>query len=601
MISFSAFEEAPASVSLIPLLRIKVTTETCYVVAVCLLLVLIYHGFAFVALNGGWHEVLASLPLKLSIYVEAMQDRCCPFRRARYFKCARRRKGGAQDEAPSEYECPWQKCYRLHLPPPLPFKRRKTKCKPEETNDSQTSLNDSTTAANDGNALVSERVETHSVSLTRHDQVGEVSDSSSKRAPTNIISTLKPALPRTHLIDLARMQQWSVILQQVSRREAKYRDSDGLYPLHWACSGGPPTKVIQSLLDHYPSAARKVDQEGSTPLHFACHYSASLGVMQALLQVYPKAIQKQDKYGRTPLYHAVDKAASIEVLVMLVEANPSMVTTPCISARVREQVAGDSRSVAVRTPLFLTWAAALADRRTRETKRGKLWDKATLLLQAAYQHSSNVSPQVPLPFQSLHAAISLDLYLPESVIPMMIEADPEQLEQADPITGQLPLALSAGAYHYSTSRSETLIKLLLQAYPRAAQSRDLQGRFPLSLALASGKRWDAGVERLLLAAPDTLLWRDGQTGLLPALLAASAVVQANEDNMDYGLSSKGLSNDPFGFLNTKQRERISQSRRPADHLQSSMEAAVDPETRHVAMIYELITAHPSAIGRTTAA
>ena len=308
----------------------------------------------------------------------------------------------------------------------------------------------------------------------------------------------------------------------------------------------------------------------------------------------------QDKYGRTPLYHAVHKSAGMEILDKLLKADRTTATLSCVPARAQEQAADDnSRALAVRTPLFLAWAAVLADRRTREEKRGKKWDKATLLLQAAYQYHSNISPRVSRPFQSLHAAISLDLYLPESVVQMMTQAHPEQLEHADPKTGQLPLVLVAGMSHYSTSRSKTLIGLLLQGYPRAAQSRDRQGRFPLSLAAASGKRWDAGVELLLQAAPETLFWRDGQTGLVPALSAASAAAEENEGGTDSGLSSTGLSNDPFGLLNTKQRESISRlQERPASPLTSNMDAAVntaDPGTRHLTTIFELIKSYPSVI------
>lgn len=597
MISFATFEEAPTSMSLMSLLTIKKVTETSYDLYVVIFWLLL--GFTYVfALNQGrgWQEGFSSLPRTLSISAGDMKERCCSKRRARYLKCARRWLG--------------QKIYQLHLlPPPLPFKRHKPKCKSEDAKDSQAPSNDSTTtlAVNDTSAsLPSKGVETSlSVALTHQQQAGEVSESDlSKRAhalPRKVISsTLAPSW--TPLIDLARMQRWSDILQEVTRREAKYHDMDGLYPLHWSCSGRPPAKVIQALLKRYPSAARKVDQEGSTPLHFACAYSASVGVLEALLQVYPKAIRMQDKHGRTPLYHAVQKFAGMDALDILLKADPTAVTMPCVPARVREQAAGDnSRSLAVRTPLFLAWAAVLADRRTREEKRGKKWDKAIFLLQTAYQHYSKVSPGVSRLFQSLHAAISLDLYLPESVVLMITQAHPEQLEHADPNTGQLPLALAAGMLHYSASRSSTLIELLLQGYPRAAQSIDRQGRFPLSLAVDSGKRWDAGVELLLRAAPDTLLWRDGQTGLVPALSVASAVAEKNEGGTDAGFSSTELSNDPFALLNTKQRESI--SRLPAGPLPSRMDAAVntvDPETRHVTTIFELIKAHPSVIVQATA-
>jgi ankyrin repeat protein len=595
MLLFATFEEAPASMSRVSLLGIKEAADTSYVVSFWFLL-----GLAVFALNrGGWHEGFSSLPRKLSMSIEAMKDRCYTERQARYLRCARRcnrRKGGARDEVPLDYECwLWQKVYQLHLPPPLPFKRHKAKNKSEDPKDPQAPLKDSTaTVALNRDSLVA---------LTHQQEVRELSESSFSKcalAPKVLSSTFKSAPSWTSLIDLARMQRWQAILQQVTRREAKYHDMDGLYPLHGACSGGPPTKVIQALLDRYPSAARKVDQEGSTPLHFACHYSASVGVIEALLQVYPEAIRMQDKYGRTPIYHAVDKSAGMEVLDILLKSDPTGVTVPCISARVREP-SDNSRSSAVRTPLFLAWAAVLSDRQTREEKRGKKWDKATLLLQTASKQYSNVTPRQPQHFQSLHAALSLDLYLPESVVQMITQAHPEQLERADPNTGQLPLALAAGMSHYSASRSNTLIKLLVEGFPRAAESRDRQGQFPLSLALASGKRWDAGVELLLRAAPDTIFHHDEQTRLVPALSAASAVADENEGGTDSGRSSTGFSNDPYGLFNTKQRQRISQL--PAGSLPCSMDAGAntaDPNTRHLTTIYELMKSHPSVIGKVTA-
>mmetsp|Transcript_22812 Transcript_22812/g.42403 ORF Transcript_22812/g.42403 Transcript_22812/m.42403 type:complete len:197 (-) Transcript_22812:108-698(-) len=74
------------------------------------------------------------------------------------------------------------------------------------------------------------------------------------------------------LLDLARMKQWGALIKKCNKREAKRSDSDGLYPLHWACSGGAPVKVVEVLLNSYPRASRKLDRQGSTALHFACHY-----------------------------------------------------------------------------------------------------------------------------------------------------------------------------------------------------------------------------------------------------------------------------------------------------------------------------------------
>jgi hypothetical protein len=46
------------------------------------------------------------------------------------------------------------------------------------------------------------------------------------------------------LIDLARMQHWSLLIERAAKhkREARYRDADGLLPLHWAVSVVHPWK-----------------------------------------------------------------------------------------------------------------------------------------------------------------------------------------------------------------------------------------------------------------------------------------------------------------------------------------------------------------------
>ena len=152
---------------------------------------------------------------------------------------------------------------------------------------------------------------------------------------TNVRSSVIHRPVQTAAIDLARMQRWSNLIERIScfRREARQIDSDGLMPLHWACSGGPPVEVIEALLKAYPRAAKRTDSDLSSPLHFACHYGANAPVVHALLKSYPQAISKKDKYGRTPLYHAVSKSSSVDVIRVLIEADPSMILEPCLSSQ----------------------------------------------------------------------------------------------------------------------------------------------------------------------------------------------------------------------------------------------------------------------------
>ena len=384
------------------------------------------------------------------------------------------------------------------------------------------------------------------------------------------------------------MQYWNLVVENASRKGAKYRDCDGLYPLHWACSGGPPTEVIDTLLKVYPSAACKHDKEGSTPLHFATHYSASVSVVEAVLNTYPKAASMQDRYGRTPLYHAVEKSAGIDVLDHLIRANPSVITLPCLQHGQRKLPM--SRAIARRTPLYMAWSAVLLDRKTKETKRGKKWEKAQLLLESAYKHmqiKKKGSSAASTPYHFLHAAIELDIYLPEEVVSMAVTMHPEQLRTEEVGTKRIPLLQAAATNLFSRSRSDELIRLLLQHYPAAATARDVHGKSALQLAAESGKPWAAGLQRLFDANPDAVQWLDN-VGISP-VLAAAQVQTTLEDKED----PQEIDENPLGLLTPKDKEII-RRRRIALLKPTAAERGITVN-EHLSTTFQLLTAEPSVI------
>jgi hypothetical protein len=67
----------------------------------------------------------------------------------------------------------------------------------------------------------------------------------------------------------------------------------------------------------------------------------------------------------------------------------------------------------------------------------------------------------------------------------------------------------------------SIIKILLEAHPDAAAVKNNQGRYPLHLALASGKTWDGGIRELVTSYPDAVREADPVTGLFPFHLAAT--------------------------------------------------------------------------------
>jgi Ankyrin repeats (3 copies) len=525
---------------------------------------------------------------------------CCWKRRARYWRCARRRaRCQRQGQANNSDDCPLAKLCRLRLPPPLPFLRRR-KCVYESTQAASKGASDlmqeDIEEAKNLDAPTSEAVAT---------QVEHISGSlSPPQVPFSAESFLKR--PSTvHLLDLARMQQWKVILEQprLKRREARYRDGDGLYPLHWAAAGGSPPAVLQALLETYPSAAHKADRAGSMPLHFAAHYSASYESVKVLLHAYPAAIRYQDRYGRTPLYHATDKSTSLEVLKLLVDADPATITLPCHlpSRSVQDpkmeviiQAAQDiTRTAATRTPLYLMWAAMLWDRHSRVHRRGKTWNKAKWMLSIHYQNfcgqAYNEDSTV------LHAAIALDKFLPEQVLTMMIASYPDQLCTPDPSTGRVALTTAASSTYYSSDRAFAVIKELLEACPQAARYRSPHsGRSALMEAAAAGHSINV-INLLLQAVPEAQEWRDGATGLPLALVAATAPPYQEVEHA--GVAEGDL--DPLHLLfRKKQHDGVidqAQSERNAAETCEQGASAVGEDTAHLTTIYALLQRNPSQL------
>jgi hypothetical protein len=318
-------------------------------------------------------------------------------------------------------------------------------------------------------------------------------------------------------------------------------------------------------------------------------------VIQTLIQAYPKAVKMQDKYGRTPLYHAVDKGAGMEALKILLAADPMQVTVPCSPKNNQRDVV--TRSQAIRTPLFLAWASFLTEHRRTSTKkcvkkRSKKWDKATMLLEAYTRHTKGSKP-----FNLLYAVIELDQYLPEQVLSKVIKVCPQLLHQADPTTGRLPLGLAASTPAYSAKRSDEILKTLLQAAPEAAKERDKQGATALSAAVAAGKRSTTGVERLFTAAPDSVRWRDGRTGLPPALLAGTSPPETYVEHEE-ALQPSPHEMDPYNLLGGKHHELLRHRHRSREERSGrSQEIFEDPETEeaHLGTIYNLLRADPSQI------
>jgi ankyrin repeat protein len=611
--------------------------------------------------------------------LSSFSDACCPRRRARFYKCAaaaaaaRRRCHSSQhqqEEEPVNQDCDEEiqeppqvhkTCClslesaaffaKLHLPPPLPWRKRNKRSLASSKSSSSyhakdsTCDEDTTKSSSSGDTIVHQDEGASSSKMKIQEQAmdhavlcGEENHQRQlKQMPSSKISRARTS-SATALIDLARMQHWDTILQQcaaglIRKRDIRHRDADGLNTLHWACAGAPPETVVQALLQISPSVAHKTDNEGSTALHFATHYSASLAVVQTLLKAHPLAIRAQDRHGRSPLYHAAEKRAGIDVLQALIQADPSMVTVPCLPLHVRQEDETTTttthlgptvvtRPVAARTPLFLVWSQVVLDRKARQSKRGRLWDKAQLLLEAAVRHHHDYTTNIgtmPTPFYEyrfLSAAIAMDIYLPDQVVSMAIESHPQQLRIPDETTGQLPLAQAVASRQYCMKRSRNMLKELLDAYPAAAAVCDRMGRTPLLLAAQAGKPWslftrggggtlDGGgiLKRLFDANPDALLQRSPQS---IAIVVAAAAASTGDIMKDPKQGVDSNNNDPFGLMTAKhhewiQRRQMSLALNADDDEDQAMNTTTDgtegvvSNVEQLETVFQLIRADPSII------
>lgn len=96
--------------------------------------------------------------------------------------------------------------------------------------------------------------------------------------------------------------------------------------------------------------------------------------------------------------------------------------------------------------------------------------------------------------------------------------------------------------HLAALQSSQALHSVLTLFPRMASQEDGDGRLPLHLAIDAGIEWDSGLEALVQAAPFALSTPDPITGLLPAMLAATA-------SEDLNTTFRLLSSNPMEVMN----------------------------------------------------
>ena len=347
--------------------------------------------------------------------------------------------------------------------------------------------------------------------------------------------------------------------------EAASVGMQGRSPLHVACDHDAPALLIQRLLKAYPDASTRIGTSNMNPLHITCSSNhASVQVVQVLLE---GGLQMQssmrDVDGDTALHAACRCGAPEEVLEVLLRANPSAV---------------HERDYEGLTPLLRLWVRyfvilgrdvidSVEGRDDLKGDLGEAWSKTELLLRAAYHGSLEASTVVqddPVAwtlsdgrnnkvFRAVHAAAAVDC--PREVIKIATKVYPEQLKQVDE-ENRIPLTIAAVAPTWKirdlsddgylledrihdddvaresdnmddveqtgpNSLDPSVIEILVTASPETARFHDRNGRLPLQLAIANGKKWTSGVKALVDAFPDAIMLHDPLSNLFPFMLAAT--------------------------------------------------------------------------------
>lgn len=358
----------------------------------------------------------------------------------------------------------------------------------------------------------------------------------------------------------------------------------GRTPLHVACDHDAPAPVIDALLQAYPAASLMVGTSNMNPLHITCSSNhASVEVVRCLLDGgHANQTSMRDLDGDTPLHAACRCGAPFDVIRLLLKANPSVVDdrdyeglTPLLRLWVRyfvilgddvidnvrgpADLKGELRTAWCNTELLLRCAhlGSLGeddgDSEPEQQPRSSSTSE-TGSDPSRSSSSSNLKRQLPphYRFRAVHAAAAVDC--PRSVVKIAAIVHPQQLQERDEM-GMTPLLIAAAAPVFkvrdlsdegylledqihgdgdelngceSFNRDDndcdmepSVIDILVEANPYAASIPSGSKRqFPLHVAIASGKRWNEGVQSILHVYPEALGKIDPDTGLYPFLQSA---------------------------------------------------------------------------------
>lgn len=367
---------------------------------------------------------------------------------------------------------------------------------------------------------------------------------SSGRTPFHILSSkrYKFSSDTTHVIDDILLLMGLISPSAMIVCDDKY----GYTPLHCLCETQPTKDIINAMLfcerraSLSFSAASIQDRRGFTPLHLACMDRSPLEVIRCILNYCPASAAMYDNFGFTPIdriwqCNTISAAYILRVteffepiepfldscavdiwylVVLLAQSAYSLRQLKTQGATYLNIPNGTSTSsvlhaifgAGISIPSPLLHLAMMIHRSGVREVNGNgnypLHEAAgNVIISPNYRHQE--SDLQSLDLQSLDISVDGNNESDDS----FDFHDDLVLDDIDDISLSPPLSRSP-------------IGMIIEAFPEAVKIRNKVGRFPIHLALSTGKTWNEGVQSLILTFPQCLEMKDPVTKLYPFMLAA---------------------------------------------------------------------------------
>jgi ankyrin repeat protein len=267
------------------------------------------------------------------------------------------------------------------------------------------------------------------------------------------------------------LESFQTILKVGGSEAASFTDNNERTPLHIAILEAADSRpeLIQLLVDTAPEAARQRDVEGLLPI-------------EILTQ---KILMKEERL-RYITHHPVssrtgrDLQANWQCAYILVKATQGK----------RRQ--GQEYALTPSSNSHLNQVTGLHSSHDVDGEENDKDDEG----------ANNHAAMTPARQLMLHACLKAN-DIPLALIERAMKRYHDQLEEIDDL-GDLPLHLVA-AQGQADDTEDDLLGEILNAYPPAACVRNNRGALPLDLAIASGRRWKTGIEKLLQVNPEALM------------------------------------------------------------------------------------------------